>query len=146
MPMSTQDKLEIHELLTRAYLCLDTHNDAGWASCFAEDGVFVAPYGEYNGRAAVQQFIKGHIEKGKENGVRHFLTNLLAEGNADDARVLFYIIKMNVRTAPDINATASGDCLVARTKEGWLFKRFRLSIDEGSVAKATQGYGKEGGA
>ncbi len=141
MSISTQDKFDIHELLTRAYLFLDAQNDAGWASCFAEDGAFVAPYGEYTGRPAVQQFIKGHIEKGKESGVRHFLTNLcVEESKAGGVRVLFYIIKMKVKVAPEIDATAAGDCLVTRTAEGWLFKKFQLHIDEGALAKQTAGY------
>ena len=144
MAIVAQDKLEIHELLTRAYLAIDSEDAAAWAECFAEDGVFVAAYGEWNGRAAVRDFMEEHINKGKEAGVRHFLTNLIVEPDGDGVRILFYILKMNVGSEPAIVATAGGDCGAIKVGGAWLFSRFQLNIDEGSLAKTQTGYEKAG--
>lgn len=129
MTITTDDRIAIHELAARTYIGLDSEDAAGFAATFAEDGVFVAPYGEFEGPAAVQSFIESHIAAGKEDGVRHFLTNHLVEEHAEGARFRFYIIKMNIATGPVAIATAGGDCIVKRVADGWRFKRFQLLID-----------------
>lgn len=129
MTMTTDDKIEIQDLAARTYIGLDSEDAAGFAAGFAADGVFVAPYGEFVGPAAVKDFITGHIAAGKEDGVRHFLTNHVVDAHEDGARYRFYIIKMNIAIGPVAIATAGGDCIVTRTAEGWRFKRFQLIID-----------------
>lgn len=129
MPLTTDDKIEILELTARTYIGLDNEDAAGFAAGFADDGVFVAPYGEFVGPAAVEAFILKHIAAGKEDGVRHFLTNHVVDAHDDGARYRFSILKMNVAVGPVAIATAAGDCVVRRTDSGWRFKRFQLSID-----------------
>jgi ketosteroid isomerase-like protein len=129
MTITTEDRIAIHELVARTYIGLDNEDAAGFAATFADDGVFVAPYGEFEGPAAVQGFIEQHIAAGKEDGVRHFLTNHVVDEHADGARLRFYIIKMNIAIGPVAIATAGGDCIVKRVGDGWRFKRFQLLID-----------------
>jgi ketosteroid isomerase-like protein len=129
MTITTEDKMEIQELAARTYIGLDSEDAEGFAQGFADDGVFVAPYGEFEGPDAVRTFITSHIAAGKEDGVRHFLTNHVIDDHAEGARYRFYIIKMNIATGPVAIATAGGDCLVTRTADGWRFKRFQLIID-----------------
>lgn len=129
MTIGTDDKIEIHELAARTYIALDGEDAAGFAATFAEDGVFVAPYGEFKGPEAVQTFIASHIAAGKEDGVRHILSNHVIDAHEDGARYRFYIIKMNIQTGPVAIATAGGDCIVSKTADGWRFKRFQLIID-----------------
>ncbi len=129
MTITTDDRIAIHELVARTYIGLDSEDAATFAGTFADDGVFVAPYGEFAGPVAVQGFIEQHIAAGKEDGVRHFLTNHVVDEHADGARLRFYIIKMNIAVGPVAIATAGGDCIVKRVGDGWLFKRFQLLID-----------------
>lgn len=129
MSISTQDKIEIQELAARTYIALDGEDAAGFAANFAGDGVFVAPYGEFAGPENVRSFIESHIDAGKEDGVRHVLSNHVIDEHADGARYRFYIIKMNIQTGPVAIATAGGDCIVSKTAQGWRFKRFQLHID-----------------
>lgn len=129
MAITMDDKIDIQELCGRTYIGLDNEDAAGFAAGFADDGVFVAPYGEFVGPAAVKEFITGHIAAGKEDGVRHFLTNHVIDAHEDGARYRFYIIKMNIAVGPVAIATAGGDCIVKRTAQGWRFKRFQLIID-----------------
>lgn len=100
MTITTDDKIEVQELAARAYIGLDSEDAAGFAAGFADDGVFVAPYGEFVGPAAVKDFITRHIAAGKEDGVRHFLTNHVIDAHEDGARYRFYITKMNIATGP----------------------------------------------
>jgi hypothetical protein len=131
MPLSASDKLEIHELTTRIYreVDADKKSAAGFASYFAQDGVFVAPYGEFTGPAKVQAFMESHIAAGKEDGVRHYLTNISVDEHEVGARVQFYVLKLNIAVGPVGIASAAGDCLVKRTPQGWRFHRFNLTID-----------------
>ncbi|MDH2383216.1 MULTISPECIES: nuclear transport factor 2 family protein [Bradyrhizobium] len=129
MTITTEDKIDIQELTARTYIGLDSEDAGGFASGFADDGVFVAPYGEFVGPAAVKEFITKHIAAGKEDGVRHFLTNHVVDAHEEGARYRFYITKMNIATGPVAIATAGGDCIVKRTGQGWRFKRFQLTID-----------------
>lgn len=136
MTITTDDKIAIHELAARTYIGLDSEDAAGFAAGFADDGVFVAPYGEFVGPAAVEEFITRHIAAGKEDGVRHFLTNQLVESHEEGARYRFYILKENIATGPVAIATAGGDCIVRRTADGWRFKRFQLTIDPAMFGEA----------
>ena len=145
MSLTAEDRLAIHELTTRVYLAIDAEDARAWGDCFAEDGAFVAAYGEWHGRAAVQEFMANHIKKGKEAGVRHFLTNFCVTERDDGAQAQFYILKMNVGAAPAIVATAGGTVVVKRVGGQWLFARFQLDIDSGSLASTTTGYSGTGG-
>lgn len=129
MPISTDDKIEIHELCARIYLCIDGNDAAGFAAGFSSDGTFVAPYGEFTGTDDVRKFMEQHIAAGKEDGVRHIITNQIVEDHEVGARYQFYILKMNIAEGPVAIATAAGDCLVTRTPDGWRFRRFQLNID-----------------
>ena len=134
MALSVADRLDIQELGTRIYYGTDTQDAGIFASYFSEDGVFVAPYGEFTGPKAVKEFMTGHIANGKEDGVKHFLTNFAIDEHPEGARFRFYILKMNVAVGPTNIATAHGDCIVKKTSAGWRFKRFQLSIDPAMFA------------
>lgn len=129
MTINVEDKIAIHELCARVYLSIDGNDAAGFAAGFASDGTFVAPYGNYTGTAAVQEFMEHHIAAGKEDGVRHLITNQIVDPHADGAHYRFYILKMNVAAGPIAIATAAGDTIVTKTADGWRFKRFELIID-----------------
>ena len=129
MTITGDDKLAIQELCARTYLAVDGNDAAGFANCFAPDGIFVAPYGEFAGTEMIRTFMEGHIAAGKENGVRHIVTNHVVEPHEKGARYRFYILKMNVAAGPVAIATAAGDCIVTRSDGEWRFGRVQLAID-----------------
>lgn len=129
MTITVQDKLGIRELCARIYLCIDGNDAAGFADGFLPDGTFVAPYGEFTGTEAVRKFMEDHIAAGKEDGVRHFISNEIVEEHQDGALYRFYILKMNVAAGPVAIATAVGESVAAKHDGKWLFKRFELTID-----------------
>src|SRR3546814_12109692 len=108
MTISSDDKIAIHELCARTYLAIDGNDAGGFANCFAPDGIFVAPYGEFAGSEAIRTFMERHIAAGKENGVRHIVTNHIVEAHEREARSRFHIIKMHVTGGSGGTSTAPG--------------------------------------
>ena len=129
MSLTADDKLAIHELITELYQRIDAQDAAGFASGFADDGVFRAPYGDFKGHAAVQKFMEEHIAAGQENGVRHFVTNLKVAPAGAEAVVQLYILKLKVATGPSFVATADGTFRVKKTTKGWRIAEFALNMD-----------------
>src|SRR3546814_11180639 len=72
--------------------------------------------------------MEGHIAAGKENGVRHIVTNHIVEAHEGEARYRFYIIKMNVAAGPVQIATEGGECLVSLAACKWRFRRFQTTL------------------
>lgn len=130
MSLNADDKFAIHELITDLYLRIDAQDAAGFAGLFTSDGVFRAPYGDFKGHAAVEKFMADHIAAGQEDGVRHFVTNLVITPAGQNAVVRFYIIKLKVATGPSFVATADGTFQVAKTPAGWRIAEFALNIDK----------------
>jgi ketosteroid isomerase-like protein len=130
MNLLAEDKLAIHELITELYIRIDAQDAAGFAEKFAEDGVFRAPYGDFKGHAKVQKFMEDHIAAGQEDGVRHFVTNLVVEPAGAEATVKFYILKLKVATGPSFVATADGTFRVKKTSQGWRIAEFALNVDK----------------
>jgi 3-phenylpropionate/cinnamic acid dioxygenase small subunit len=136
MPLSTEDKVEIQELVARAARCVDRHEVGAWVALFAEDGVFESPaYGEMRGHEEIRDFQARHQEAGEEDGVKHVHTNIIVEGDGERAHAHHYVLKLKVDEAPMIYATGEFFDDLVRTAEGWRFERRRLKIDKGLFAR-----------
>jgi ketosteroid isomerase-like protein len=133
--IGADEKLEIHQLLATYYINVDGKNASGIAALFLENAPFVTPYGEFVGPKAIQGFYEGHIAAGREDGVKHFITNLIVEPTKEGAILKFYVLKMVVAKGPTPNATAGGTCLVKQVDGEWKFARMDLDIDPAVLAK-----------
>ena len=129
MKIQIEDRLAIHELLTRLYLALDEHSPEGFASFFTADGVFCAIYGEYKGRQAIAGFIAEHVKKGAEDHARHLLTNLVVEESEGSPFVRCYVTKIRLEQPPiTIVAYAGLQAGIVREDATWRIGRLDLSI------------------
>jgi len=128
MSIKIEDKVAIHELLTRLYLALDSHSPERFASFFTAEGVFNAIYGEYKGHSEIAGFIDSHIKKGNEDHARHLITNLVVEEIASAPVVRCYITKIRLQPAVALIAYADLKASLIRQGEGWLIHRLDLSI------------------
>jgi hypothetical protein len=98
MALSTEDMLAIQQLYARYNHAIDFARPAEWAACFTADGVFTsAATGESKGTEALTAFATGFAARMK---ARHWVTNLLVEGDGDAAEGTCYLQLWNVAAAP----------------------------------------------
>ncbi|HTY57065.1 MAG TPA: nuclear transport factor 2 family protein [Candidatus Binataceae bacterium] len=128
MAIKVEDKIAIHELLSRLYVALDSHNPESFASFFTSDGVFSAMYGEYKGHSEIAGFIDDHIKKGNEDHARHLISNFVIEEVDGTPMVRSYITKIRLQPAVTLVAYADLKANVVRQGGNWLIRRFDLSI------------------
>ena len=89
MALSTDDKLEIHELAHRYNHAVDSGDGPAYAGTFTEDGVMQAGDIKFEGAEALEQFANGF---GKSpNSPRHVISNIIVEGDGDHATLKAYI-------------------------------------------------------
>ncbi|MEU6264888.1 nuclear transport factor 2 family protein [Saccharopolyspora shandongensis] len=136
MSLSNEDKLAITELSNSQMRSLDNHDVEAWVGAWVPDGKFVATYGTFAGHDAIREFIQGHIAAGKEDGVRHLLTNYIVDGHGDRGTARCAVTKLQVEKPPFIIATGIYQDVVVRTAEGWKFESRQLDIDHGVFARA----------
>lgn len=130
MSISEEQRQDVQQLVTKQYRALDSENASTWASYFKEDATFTSPYGEWNGRGAIQEFMAEHILSGMESSVRHYISNFCFMEEGENIRASFYIkkVKVNVKE-PFIIATAEGNCLAQKIAQNWMVKCYELKID-----------------
>jgi 3-phenylpropionate/cinnamic acid dioxygenase small subunit len=134
MALSSEDRFQIAELNSRFFFALDNHDLDAWSATFTEAGVFASPYGEFPGHEQRTEFLRGHIDAGREDGTRHMTVDLAIDDAGDRARMRSYVVKLQVEQAPHIVATGVYEDELVRTGEGWRFARRALSIDPGAFA------------
>jgi uncharacterized protein (TIGR02246 family) len=129
MQLSVEDQLAVQAVAARMYLALDAQDAAGYASVFTENGCLNGPFGDSVGRQAILEWTQGHIAKGLEDGVRHFITNVIVEAHPEGARLRCYVIKMKVDVGPSMIGTGALDIVAVRNGDDWLFRRNVITID-----------------
>jgi hypothetical protein len=123
------EKLQIHELCARYTLKLDSHDIAGWASCFTEDGVFGFGGHAIRGRAKIAAYGDVH----KNLGSRHINTSLCFDVEPSGQRatgrsaiVLVLATKRGYRTA----FLGCYDDVLRKVDGNWLFSRRWVTADQ----------------
>ncbi|MFK8049638.1 MAG: nuclear transport factor 2 family protein [Halioglobus sp.] len=130
MSIFEERRQHVQQLVIKQYRALDAENATSWASYFSDDATFTSPYGEWNGRGAIQEFMEEHILSGMESSVRHYISNFCFMEEGENIRASFYIkkVKVNIKE-PFIIATAEGNCLAEKIAQDWMVKRYDLTID-----------------
>ena len=127
MSISAEDKILLHEALSRLYLALDNHDAEGFAARFVADGVFKASYGEFQGPEAIAEFVKNHIASGAEDNARHCLSNFLVDEEPGGALLRCYLVKYRYSTS-EVSpvGTSVVTCHMVRSDGEWWLKSFDL--------------------
>ena len=94
-----QDEKEIREVVIRYGEYLDARDYEGYASLFAEDGVWTGGFGSFRGQAAIQKMLEENLGKPEEGFINktnfHLVTTVMVEVHGDTAeahsRYMFYI-------------------------------------------------------
>jgi ketosteroid isomerase-like protein len=95
------DRLEIHELLSRYYLAVDAHDAEAWVALWTEEGVFDSGHFHFEGKAQLHQFMSGHDVQ-----TRHLVTNVCTEVQGDRALAESYMLVVPMVGKPEVIATA----------------------------------------
>jgi hypothetical protein len=119
MALTVSDVIEIEQLAARYIHAADRGDGETFASTFTEDGRL----GTVAGRATLAEFGSGVPQR--RPGVRHWLSNLLIDGDGDNATMRSYL-RMTAKVGPDGSAvevaTGCYEDELVRVEGRWLFQ------------------------
>lgn len=136
MPLSIEDRLAISDLFIRYTCALDAGDVDTLVDCFAEDGALESPaVGRCAGREAIRGFAQ-RFARFRENGsqLRHMISNLRAEGDAERARARCYLAVFLTRDGQSrLLAPGHYDCDLVKHAGQWQFQRRVVTMDHDYV-------------
>jgi hypothetical protein len=92
---TSNDRLEIHELMARYAWSLDTGDEESFVACFCSDGELVwdvfATEGRWRGAAALRRFIGYFRQRPESAGRQHHVSNLIVTPTAAAAQARCYV-------------------------------------------------------
>lgn len=136
MPLTADDRLDIHELCARYYVSTDEKDVPGFMECWVDDDdiTFESAFGTFRGRDEIRTFEDEHVHRGMAIGKRHLVGNVMIREGArpDQALVTTYLVVMEVVDTPQIIATAIyRDSSAEKTAKGWRFRARSMEVDPG---------------
>jgi uncharacterized protein (TIGR02246 family) len=130
MALSTEDQLAIQQLVARYNHAIDSGDGGGYAEAFVEDGVLDAGDLLVEGRDALRSFADSFAASVR--APRHVATNLVIEGDGDQARIRAYVqLYVLAGDPPHQQVSASGTYTDDLVKQGgqWRFVRRTFGND-----------------
>lgn len=136
MILTSDDKLEIHDLCARYYVSTDEKDVDGFMDCWVDDDeiIFESAFGNFKGRSEIRAFEEEHVHRGMAIGKRHLLSNVFisASEKKNQAYVTSYLTVVEVVDVPAIIATAIyRKSLVEKSSKGWKFRFRSMDVDPG---------------
>jgi uncharacterized protein (TIGR02246 family) len=131
--LSTDDKVEIRELVSLYNKAMDTADPDGWVATFTSDGEFVGVTGTFCGTAALRAFAVRHATEeayAEYAAAQHWVTNLVIEGSGDNATMFSHL--MMVKPDGDrgsIILLGHYDDTLRRVDGQWRFARRVITSD-----------------
>jgi ketosteroid isomerase-like protein len=126
------DRLEIHELLSRYYIAVDEHDADAWVALWTEEGVFDSGYLHLEGRAQLHQFMAGHDVQ-----TRHLVTNVRTEVQGDRALAESYMLVVPRVDKPEVIATAHCRSELRKVDGRWKLTRHTYKPDPSYVPSSS---------
>jgi 3-phenylpropionate/cinnamic acid dioxygenase small subunit len=123
VPLSTDDIIAIQQLVARYAVAVDTDDAGGFLACFTPDGAFSSSFANARGREELLA-MRG---RGVPGRTRHFITNLIIEGDGDNATVNAYLFSTRPVLQDSTVGTYEND--VVKLDGKWQFKHVRVSRD-----------------
>lgn len=129
MALTAEDHIAIEQLYAAYNHRIDFGTAEEWVDCFTADAVFNSGYSEEVGRDALLAFFAATREMVPD--IRHFVSNLLIEGDGDGATGSAYLEATSGAGAGRTILTTGRyvDDLV-KTANGWRFSNRRMVADQ----------------
>ncbi len=124
-----EDHEEIRQLIARYCHLVDSHQAAGWAALFTEEGVLDAGGTKVEGIQALESFAESLRGVYETHPMRHVVTNVVIDINGDDARSQSYIQVLNPGPSTSIGMTGIYDDILRRVDGEWRFVQRRMTPD-----------------
>ena len=125
--LSTEDRLQITELMARYCWAIDQRNWDGFLDLFTDDCRldFGNVMGVFEGRTGIERFTT--TMSGLDLLMRHYTTNLIVEGDGAEARARSYVLAL---TGPTRNvATGRYEDRLAKQAGCWSIRERRAVIE-----------------
>lgn len=130
MGLPVEDIVAIEQLVARYNHAIDAGDGDGYAATFLEDGCFqIAGREPVRGRAALAEMVRRTTGR-----VRHFVSNLLIEGEGDAATMRAYLDAIP-RGGGAVGTTGVYEDTLRRVDGRWLFVERRFTPDRPPEAK-----------
>lgn len=121
MSLSTDDTIHILQLYSRYNTAIDTGDSAGFGTCFAPDGVFDSGMSVVEGQTAISEFAaQTHSAM---PGMRHNATNIVLEGDGENATGSAFLIGYLVDGGYKVIVTGRYTDELTKASEGWRFSK-----------------------
>jgi len=128
-PLTADDRQQIQAVIHRYAWALDTGDVEGFAACFTDDAVLVwdafeQPY-EWHGAEELRGFAGFLASLPTTAGRQHHVSNILIDGDADEAQARAYVVVMVRQDEGAHPTTVMGwyDDVVRPTPQGWRIAR-----------------------
>jgi len=127
--LTADDRLEIQEVLARYSHCVDRGRWDALLELFTEDCRLDLSQvmGLYEGRAGVKQFTEILAPLGVF--MRHLVTNVVIDGDAERVRVEAYVVAVTGSEANPSRTTGFYEDELVKQSGRWLLHRRRLALD-----------------
>ena len=117
--LTTDDRLDILDLLARYNYAIDDSDAKTWAACFTDDGEFDSPMDQLKGTAELEAFAAK-----PRGGTWHFTTNEIIDGDGDVATMRCYLELINTGgDKPEILICGRYEDELQKTTDGWRFAK-----------------------
>ncbi len=125
--MSTDDVIEIGQLVGRYNQAVDAGDGEAMAATFTEDGVVVGGPERLEGRAALAEF--GSAVPGQFPGLRHWVNNAVVDVDGDTATATTYLLMVVAGSPPTLAGSGVYRDTLRRTADGWRFTERSYTLD-----------------
>ena len=131
MSLTTTDKVEITELISRYMHALDSRDGEALAATFTEDGALDTGSERIVGRRALVDFVAAGTGK-FSSGNRHWTSNVVIDGGDDDddaASAACYLLVVDANDRGRVSVVGRYDDELRRVDGGWRFTKRRITFD-----------------
>jgi ketosteroid isomerase-like protein len=129
LTVTTDDKIEISELLSRYNIAMDRNDVDGWLETWDADGIFASNFGEARGKKKLEELMNT-IRSTFASGKRHLSSNIIVgSGGNGSVGVISYLTVIEARKAPSVIASGVYKDIIRKENDRWIFMHRRLEVD-----------------